>query len=377
MELSSVGVRLRLARESAGVSLGTMARRTNYGKGFLGNVETGQRTASPQVVAAYERALTEDAGARKLLTGLTNSVLTPRAVSQLLVSGFAAALEDHVSTDEWEHRVETIDLDYMRLGPADLQNQLAYHLVVVQQRLEDPHIWSLAARMLVAYGKTTTDRVEAVKWYRLAAAAADKGDDVATQVWVRGRAAKALAYEGTGIATAHKLATEALELSDRPTLGRLNAMVANAHVAALGGGAATALSLLEDSRHLFASVGSHEQLSDSAVPEWRFHVYSSLLLSRLGHPRAIDEQDQAEKLLPSSLPRFRTHVELHRALMLAKSGDGAGGVQYARDALQDLPERQRSLSLSKMVGEVEDASGRAPEVSRSPVRQWPSAIGTT
>ena len=61
--------------------------------------------------------------------------------------------------------------------------------------------------------------------------------------------------------------------------------------------------------------------------------------------------------LPTSLPRFATHIELHRGLMLTRSGDRAEGITYARDALSKLPPERHSLSLRLMMAEIE---GLAP-----------------
>jgi hypothetical protein len=91
------------------------------------------------------------------------------------------------------------------------------------------------------------------------------------------------------------------------------------------------------------------------VPEWRFHTFASMLLSRLGDPDAVDEQEAADRTRPDALPRFATHIELHRGLMLAKAGDPAGGVEYARNALAKLPPERHSLSLRLMMAEIERA----------------------
>jgi len=108
---------------------------------------------------------------------------------------------------------------------------------------------------------------------------------------------------------------------------------------------------------VFDVAGSQEQISDFAVPEWRFHTFVSMLLSRLGDARAIDEQDAADRTRPTTLPRFATHIELHRGLMLARSGDAVAGLSYARDALAKLPPERHSLSLRLMLKEIEQAAG--------------------
>lgn len=55
--MNDLGASLRAARVAAGVSLSVMARRTHYSKALLGLLETGKRTASPEHVTAYSRAL--------------------------------------------------------------------------------------------------------------------------------------------------------------------------------------------------------------------------------------------------------------------------------------------------------------------------------
>ncbi len=333
--MNQVGARLRLARESAGLSLSQMAARTHYGKGYLSNVETGRRTATPDVILAYERALGDEVDRRGLLTGLAAASVAPAAVGKLLREGFAAALDGKASIEEWEHKAQILGVEYMSVGAAELQNRLAGDLVVGQQQLDHPRMWGTAARLLTTYGKTAVSRKEAVHWYRLAAIAAD---------------------EAAELATADDLAQQALALSDKPTLGRLNALVAQAHVAGVRGDRARALDSLDLARRVFDVSGSTEQISDFAVPEWRFHTFASMLLSRLGEPRAVEEQDAADRTRPDTLPRFATHIEMHRGLMLAKSGDTQGGLAYARSALGRLPPERHSLSLRLMMREIEKAA---------------------
>lgn len=83
--MSDLGKRLRQAREAAGLSLSGMARRTGYSDGYLGNVETGVRNATPKIIRAYERVLGVDR--RSFLAGAAASVATV-AVSDLAVDVF-------------------------------------------------------------------------------------------------------------------------------------------------------------------------------------------------------------------------------------------------------------------------------------------------
>lgn len=81
-------------------------------------------------------------------------------------------------------------------------------------------------------------------------------------------------------------------------------------------------------------------------------MFRSLLLARSGEEQAAtDAQDQALASLPDSLPRFATHLELHRGLMLARSGDRAGGVAHATAAMDALPPERHS-PLRMLLNEI-------------------------
>ncbi|MGO4613765.1 helix-turn-helix domain-containing protein [Nocardia sp. 2YAB30] len=54
------GALLRAARETAGVTLRSMARMTNYSPAYLSLIESGKRPATHEVVCAYERTLGAD-----------------------------------------------------------------------------------------------------------------------------------------------------------------------------------------------------------------------------------------------------------------------------------------------------------------------------
>jgi hypothetical protein len=244
----------------------------------------------------------------------------------------------------------------MTSGAGELQGRLASDLIVLQQNLERPGLWASAGRLLAVYGKTTAAADEAIRWYRLAAVAADRSEQDDTRVWVRARAALALAYEAAALPIAEDFAEQAIAISGgRPSLGLLNALVARAHVHGARGRLASAMRADDEARRVFDLVGSAEQISDFAVPEWRMGVFRSMLYARLGHPRAIEAQDTVDRTRPKELVRFGTHVELHRALMLARAGDRAEGIAQARKAMAALPPERHSLSLRLMLAEVERA----------------------
>lgn len=303
-------------------------------------------------------AVLEDAAMdrRQFITTLAGTAIAPVAAADLIRSGFAAALSASPTVDHWLDTLVRYGRDYMALGAAEIQQRLARDLVVLQQQLDAPELWGVASRLMTLYGKTIpgSDGARAISWYRMAAEAADRSGDAGTRVWVRGRAAIALGYEGASLPVADMFAGQALAISDAPSLGRLNAIMGRAHSAALRGDVETARRLLDEGRRTFDVAGSYEQTSDYAVPEWRMGVFTSLLAARLGDERtALDAQDAALATLPESLPRFRTHLELHRGLMMARSGDRSGGIAYAHRAMHELPPEKHSLTLRLLVKEIE------------------------
>jgi hypothetical protein len=334
-----------------------MAAKTHYSRGHLANVETGRRTPTPDVVLAYERALGDDVHRRTLLTGLATAIVAPMVMSEALHGAFTEALAEPIPVEQWRDRAENYGRDYMTLGAATLSARLVADMVRLQQFVNDPRIWAPAARMMTVYGKTlpaNDGATGALHWYRLAATVADRSGDDPTRVWVRGRAALALAYEAAELPTARRLSDQAIALSDTPSLGRLSALVARAHVAGAIGDHGTAVATMEEAQRTFDQVGSADQVSDFAVPEWRMNTFASMLWSRLGdEQRAVGAQDAADRTRPAALPRFATHIELHRGLMLARSGDRIGGLSHAQAALDRLPPERHSLSLRLLVNEIE------------------------
>ncbi|MBT2546560.1 helix-turn-helix domain-containing protein [Streptomyces sp. ISL-44] len=292
---------------------------------------------------------------RTFLTDVAGTAIAPVVASDLLHRGFAARLAGGPSPDAWEAKLAAYGTQYMSMGAADIQRRVSGELVVIQQQLDNPRLWSAAARLMTLYAKTFpgSDGAAAVHWYRMAARAADQSADPEARVWVRGRAAIALGYEGASLGVADVLADQALAISERPSLGLLNAIYGKAHAAALRGDHAAARDLDARGRRVFDQAGSDEQTSDYAVPWWRLNVFRSLLLARLGDEKAaVQAQEQALAELPATLPRFATHLELHRGLMLSRSGDQAGGVAYATAAMDALPPEKHSLTLRMLLEEI-------------------------
>ncbi len=367
-----LGALIRDLRESLGWSqsrlataLCTVADHETVTRETVSRWETGKRTPGPwwlrhlATVLQVPIEILERAGVdrRHFLTGVAGATIAPIVASDLIEHGFATALHgSYPSADDWTQAVDTYGRDYMTSGASEIQKRLAGDLVVLQQQLGTPRLWAVGAKLATLYGKTFpgSDGAKALTWYRHAATFADRSGDKATQVWVRGRAAIALGYEGASLDAADQLAGQAIALDERPSLGRLNAIMGKAHVAALRGDSLTAMAQVDEGRRVFDAAGSDNAESDYAVPWWRFNVFISLMAARLGEEQmALQAQDEAARTLPESMPRFRTHLEMHRGLMLVRAGDREGGTTYARVALDALPIEKHSLTLRMLLTEIE------------------------
>ncbi|MFJ6140834.1 helix-turn-helix domain-containing protein [Kitasatospora sp. NPDC092286] len=370
MPPTPIGALIKELRAALGMSQNGLVNRLEvitgqkFRRADISRWENGARTPKkwlPALATALQVPLTTlemaDVDRRSFLTTAAATAIAPGTAADLLHHGFASALRRGPSVDAWQGRLITYGRDYMSAGADEIQRRLAGDLVVLQQQLERPGMWDVAAKLATLYAKTFpgSDGARAGNWYRVAATMADRSDDVSARVWTRGRAAIALGYEGASLAVADQLADQALALSPRPSLGRLNALMGKAHAAAIRGDHRGALVLMDDGWRVFEKVASPaNEKSDYAVPEWRMNVFCSLLLARLGEERrALEAQEQAGRLLPESLPRFRTHLEMHKGLMLAQAGDRTGGIAYARSALDALPPEKHSLTLRLLMAEVE------------------------
>jgi transcriptional regulator with XRE-family HTH domain len=75
--VSDLGRTLREARQQARLSLSGMALRTGYSRSYLGNIETGIRPVTPDVIKKYESVLGDDVNRRHLLLGSIAALAAP------------------------------------------------------------------------------------------------------------------------------------------------------------------------------------------------------------------------------------------------------------------------------------------------------------
>lgn len=270
----------RLASALCKVADHTTVTRENISRGETGKRVPGRwwlRRLATVLQVSIE--ILERAGVdrRHSLTTVAGASIAPVAAADLIAHGFAAALHgSYPSVDDWGQAVVTYGRDYMTSGASEIQKRLAADLVVLQQQLDAPRLWAVWAKLATLYGKTFpgNDGVKALTWYRHAAKFADRSEDQETRIGVRGRAAIALGYEGACLDAADVLAEQAIAPDDRPSLGRLNAVMGKAHVAAIRGNSSAAMVLLEEGQSMRrrGARGCRIQLCGALVAVQRVHV---------------------------------------------------------------------------------------------------------
>jgi hypothetical protein len=98
--MSELGKTLRSARELAGLSLTGMARRTGYSRSYLGNVETGAKPVTPDVIRSYEKVLGDDSMHRRNLFGGMAGAFVVAGIGVAGHDGAAAAAVPAGSVDQ-------------------------------------------------------------------------------------------------------------------------------------------------------------------------------------------------------------------------------------------------------------------------------------
>ena len=368
--MNTDGETLTGIRVSLGLSQRAMARAVHVSQTYLCLIETGKRPVPAGLLDRYQKVVL-DMRRRGLITGASALLAAPAAMHEVLLDGFASALRSRASVTQWQDKAESYGTRYMQVGAGIVQRELASDLMTVHAQLESPEMWAVAARLLMIYGKTTQDPSVAIEWYGRAAECADRSGDMALRTWTRGRAGLALAYEGAELGTAARLAREALALSDRPSMGRLTAQWTEAFLGAARGQRQTALDYYDGARRTFDEIRSVDVISEYAMPAWRQATHASLLLARLGDPRAEEQGRAADHERPAELQRYRTHIELHRALWLARSGDLGEARRAARQAMDRLPKDRGSLSLQLLVREIDACENLRGDRALGRVRRHP------
>ncbi|WP_433262730.1 helix-turn-helix domain-containing protein [Actinosynnema sp. CS-041913] len=347
--MSETARTLRAAREAAGLSLAVMAQRTHYSKSLLGMVENGQRTATPELVAAYERVLNaqglgEDVNRRELLAAAAAvfaGANAPEPLARLLDGLTSADAPGKVGRSEVEavrHATTvytTMDLRYGGAVAADVSSgALRWAVSLLDAPMRDDTRVALSAAVGALADRTAWTHFDSGRTYSarrlstLALRTADAGADPDLRAHVVLNMAAQVGDESP--ADAVNLVESAL--SDHRVCGMERA---NLHA-----GLAGHLAKSGDKRRALRHVVEAEALAGRGgeTPPWlRFLTFDHLDSIITQSLAAADESREAiqrfERLLPRMDPA-RLRGRAGRMIDLADLYVGGGRVDEAR-ALAD------------------------------------------
>lgn len=362
---ATLGDVVRSLREAAGLTHASLGARVHTSPAAIGHLETGRRPPTPGLIAACDqvfgtapllstlleldgedhavrrRAVLTTLGAATGLAGIDGAI----AVADLIRHGL---LEQAGVTEDWDPVIS----DYSRrlvTEPTEaygvaLITQLARVKQQIADRGPDPDRLRAAAQLghLRGLYEGNIGRISlAHGWYHSSTVLADRSGDTPTRVFVRARTASRAIFEGHTVGEVLDGADSALAISARPSPGALEAHSARVHVHALTGDLRAGRSSVGD------MIGVAEALPDSpAGPIARTVSFRHYLESRAGTRADADRAwAEAEPIL-RPVPVWWLEARVYQGRALVYDGDVAEGVNFALDAVKQLPAGIRHIGMA-------------------------------
>ncbi|MGC4866394.1 helix-turn-helix domain-containing protein [Micromonospora sp. DT53] len=384
--MDGFGDTLRQHRKAAGWSLRKFAELTAYDFGYLGQIERGDRTTNPAVVAAYDRALSaggaletaygsnqagdKDVRRRSVVQAMGALAAVPavdRFVGwEALRQGLSAAVD--VDFDEWTEIVAGYGRGYYRQPHDQLMTQLGRDLTVLQHQIAGgghrrPLLLRAAGRLSVivalslnACGQT----VLAGRWRASAQRVADESGDADTRVLTRAWDVVNGCYDGRTPAMLVALADQVLPLTDgMPSAATCGLLAGRAQALSLAGRHAEAVASVRALANLVETLPSTVTADVESLwgwPEHRLRHTESWVYAHAGDQHAAEAaQQRALELYPPSQQRLRTQVQLHQAAALCRDGHIPDGLRLAADLLDQLPAEQHNALVRAVARQVATA----------------------
>lgn len=383
--VDTFGDALRVLREAAGLTIPALAVRVNYSKGYIGNVETGERRPTADLaeacdrvldaggflvlLAACERAGGDEMKRRALLNGLTmlNGMALLRGAGATKVGVLADAVRAGLATalgtrslDEWLAICEEHGRRCMTEPPSEMQSALLGDLLVLREQLlvdGSKELRAATAKLTTLYAMTIAsigDTRAAVGWYWTAKRAADASEDQNLTAWVRGR--EVLRSEYDGYATPDQILAfvrRSSGLADGPSIARMEIMVAAARAYARLGEHRHARDAYEQARRAYDAIPHLIADAESMyyLPEWRFRLRGAFISAMAGDIAAVDRiitGVAAER--PSGLLRWGVQMDLNCALAAANAGDHDSALALAVPTVERTPKAQYTQTMRQLVG---------------------------
>jgi hypothetical protein len=414
------GVVIRHLREDTGLSLNKAVKGHAFDSTYLSKIETGNRFPSAQVAETLDKMLDSDLPStlraeleqlrtrasavdeqardpsaevimdetrRRLMLSLgvlgVGAATVPASVLEPIRQAFASSLPDTAydhSVEDWEEIAGEYAHAFMTTAPSRLLPDLAADVITLQHLIgttRDVDVKRALCRpgglLALLMAKTISnlgDQREARHWWHTADASGDTG----LRVLVRGDEAVVGLYERRPHRLLEQRIGEALAIGNGGAYtGVAQALGARAQLFAVIGRSDAAAAALREVE------STYERLPDSVVSDttstfgWslqRLHHTASFVHTRLGNlPAASQAQDQALALYPSSLPRARAQIQLHRAECLVRTGEVTDGIGHATTVLEGLPDTYRTMMVLDVATSVFDGVP-AEERDRTVVRNY-------
>jgi transcriptional regulator with XRE-family HTH domain len=362
---ASPGETLRQLRQAGGYSLDGLAERASMDRTLISRLERGNRPMRPHHAAALDRAL--DTGTvlqslvqdqegdhtmnrRAMMWGLaaaaTLTAATGRAtVDELLRAGLLEAIEQ---PEDWDEVVVEMQRRLVLAPDTEFGDALAAKILLIRQAIADEKRADdirAAAMLSLFYGlwQGNGGRFSAaLDWYRTAAALARESGDPATQTYVLGRSASRAVYEGMSRREVRDIAEQALAVTDKPTLGGLEARSALAGVAAMTGdleagrGHVAGMRKIADQLNDDGPTGAHPRTAN-------FHIFVE---ARTGDPASAERAHSEAEAALARTPLWLAESRVYYALSMARAGYVRGAAQIALDAIQTVPWSVHTLAMA-------------------------------
>ena len=366
--VETFGEVLRSLRETAGLSLGALAIKASYHKSEIGHVETGRRKPTPEFATACDKALKttpllsilleldDEQGDAMKRRALITSIGVAAGVGGLGVSALADLVRNGLldvadEPEDWDAIVASYNRRLVTEPSTEFGRSLLSQLMIARHRLieqgKTPERLKAVAELGQLYGLwlgNQGDVSSARNWYSAAAQLADRSRHTDTQVYVRGRALSRGIYEGYTVRETVDGVEEALSLSNRPSLGALEAYSALVHVHALVGNVSDGRKAVNGMRHVVDAM-SAEDASGVAGPAERTVSFSNYLECRVGSRRDADRAFAEAEPILRPVPVWLADARLYYGRAMVANGEVSDGISFALGAIKRLGHSVRVVSL--------------------------------
>jgi transcriptional regulator with XRE-family HTH domain len=344
------------ARKTAGVSRQALAKRVGYSESYIGNVETGVRRVTPDLINAYASALgvpmlaeiweTDDMQRRALIAALARTGAIGLAGPAALSEAIRISILDRFSAPEsWTDRMAYLGEQFIAAPASTTHHTIGVHLLaLLDERTVTPETRDAAARLMLLRATTTANLGDihgAKDWYRAACKTAKDSGDKRLMTWVYGRHATRRGYEN---------ATPGDVLAGAAEIDCTEAHLASSHAYARLGRRREAIAALDDARRVYPQTDQAEGTVYAFQP-YRLQLAEAYTWALFG------DVTKTERLIacisiPGPLARFEAQRGLTVAVAMARAGDRESALIQRDAVMREHPDEQTSMILTSMIEEI-------------------------